>query len=517
MKQSYCAIPLLFLAAAIQNANATAIANPDSATMVQGSGSIIIDVLANDTSTDTESDVFISTNDSTSAAYGSIVLNNDNTLTYTPPDENFTGTDTFSYFAVDESGYGGSAIVTVEVTAAPVEPEVPSSLVPYVTGRRNKAVAAMLDDVCSAGELSNALGSGCAQLYAQIDEEGDMNAVVAEIAPDEALTQRHLLTENSRNKTSRLYRSLSQLRSGGGSANLTFNNNTLVSGGAAGSDLNSPWTLLSSIQVEDFEHTSTQDETGYDSNALGFMLGLNYRLDGNLNVGAAFDWTSYALDYVNKGGNLDSDIYGVTGFLSWYSGALSLDLQAGYSVGNSKTQRRFISPAQTYANSDYDSDQLSLSTQIEWAWQPGAWALRPFLRFDYLDNNIDGFTETGNSVWLMSAAKQSQEQINSSAGLDTSYTMSFPWGVMIPGVRLSLVNQANLHSDPVAFQLAEADSTLGSFQLHTNSPDSLFYQWDINAVFVLTNGLSSFISIQTVSSYENVSSQQFGGGINWEF
>ena len=114
-------IPLLLLAAAVQQANATAIANPDTATMIQGTGSIAIDVLANDTSDNIENNtLFIDSFDSTSTGYGSVILDSEtNQLVYTPPSEDFVGTDTFTYFVVDDSGYGGSTVVTVEVT----EPE----------------------------------------------------------------------------------------------------------------------------------------------------------------------------------------------------------------------------------------------------------------------------------------------------------------------------------------------------------------------------------------------------------
>ena len=53
-------------------------------------------------------------------ANGSVVVNSDNTITYTPND-GFTGTDTFSYTVADEIGTRASAAVTVTVDQVVVD------------------------------------------------------------------------------------------------------------------------------------------------------------------------------------------------------------------------------------------------------------------------------------------------------------------------------------------------------------------------------------------------------------
>src|SRR5690606_23791226 len=107
-KKSLHSIPLLLLAAAIQQANATAIANPDTATMIQGTGSIAIDVLANDTSDLEDGIVRIDDVVSATVIYGSVVFDQaKNQLVYTLPIDDFVGSDSFFYYAVVDSGYGG--------------------------------------------------------------------------------------------------------------------------------------------------------------------------------------------------------------------------------------------------------------------------------------------------------------------------------------------------------------------------------------------------------------------------
>ncbi|MFZ7090679.1 Ig-like domain-containing protein [Primorskyibacter sp. 2E233] len=76
---------------------------------------VVIDVLGNDT--DPESDP-LSTTSVTDPTNGSVAINADGTVTYTP-DAGFTGTDTFDYTISD--GNGGEDTATVTVTVEPGE------------------------------------------------------------------------------------------------------------------------------------------------------------------------------------------------------------------------------------------------------------------------------------------------------------------------------------------------------------------------------------------------------------
>jgi Uncharacterized protein with a C-terminal OMP (outer membrane protein) domain len=515
MKHPHYAIPLLVLSTAAQHVDARALPADDTATVIQGQGSVGIAVLENDSS-DLETGGQLSISQYTQPSYGSAV-DYGGVITYTP-NEGYTGTDIFTYEVLDESGYGGFATVFVEVLAD--EPEPGTGFEPYAVGATNKAIARMLDQNCTfdgGGDVSVAVIPGVNDICGLLAETADLNAALRDIAPEEALIQRDLLGQNSRNKTSRLYRAMAAMRTGS-SASLSINGTRLPFGGAAGDGLGSPWTLLSSLQFDNFEHDQTGNEAGYDSDAKGLMVGLGYRLSGDLNIGAAFDWTTYDVGYDADSGNLDSDIYSLTGFLSWYRNALALDFQLGYTKGDTQAQRRFgeVDPGAA-ADSDYDSSQLDASAQIDWSWQRQAWALRPFLRLDYFKTEIDAFAETGSSIWLVSAEKQNHEQLNTSLGLDTSYALTYSWGVLMPAVKLSLVNQSNLSNSPVAFQLVNEESELGRFELRADSPDSLFYQWDLTSAFILPNGLSTFLGAQILSGYDGVSAYQVNGGVNWEF
>ncbi|WP_180176849.1 MULTISPECIES: Ig-like domain-containing protein, partial [unclassified Acinetobacter] len=90
--------------------NDAPVANPDTATVIEDT-SATITVLGNDT--DAENDTLTVT--AASALHGTVTINADGTLSYTP-NANYTGADTISYSISDGNGGTSSSVVNVSVT-----------------------------------------------------------------------------------------------------------------------------------------------------------------------------------------------------------------------------------------------------------------------------------------------------------------------------------------------------------------------------------------------------------------
>jgi hypothetical protein len=105
----------------VNDDNVAPVAVDDSATTDEDTA-VEVDVLSNDTDENGDS-LSVS---SASATNGSVVVNDDNTLTYTP-NSDFNGDDTITYEVSD--GNGGSDTGSVDVTVNPVNdaPEITSS------------------------------------------------------------------------------------------------------------------------------------------------------------------------------------------------------------------------------------------------------------------------------------------------------------------------------------------------------------------------------------------------------
>ncbi len=88
------------------------VVNPDSASTNENTP-VTVSLLANDSDSDGDP---LSVSATTQGAHGSVVINADNTVTYTPTLATFHGTDTFTYTAKDAAGNSANATVTITVT-----------------------------------------------------------------------------------------------------------------------------------------------------------------------------------------------------------------------------------------------------------------------------------------------------------------------------------------------------------------------------------------------------------------
>ena len=155
-------VPLLLLSAAIsEQVYAAATAVDDTAT-VATNGSVIINVLANDTLTATgQGGTLVSLGES-QPFYGSAVVNADNTITYTP-DSGYEGPDSFEYFVQDDDGGAYGDFAFVDITVSPLSrSDDEGPIESQVEGESNKETAAMLDDYCE--NPAEELASSCSAL-----------------------------------------------------------------------------------------------------------------------------------------------------------------------------------------------------------------------------------------------------------------------------------------------------------------------------------------------------------------
>lgn len=118
---------------------------------------VTIDVLSNDRVNDGSTATLVSVSD---GSFGAVTINGDNTVTYTPNDENFFGTDTFTYVMNDTSGLGADSTGTVTVTVTDVN-DAPELMNDTADGTEDNAVTIAISSLLSndspgAGEDASA-------------------------------------------------------------------------------------------------------------------------------------------------------------------------------------------------------------------------------------------------------------------------------------------------------------------------------------------------------------------------
>ena len=517
-------VPLLLLSAAIsEQVYAAATAVDDTAT-VATNGSVIINVLANDTLTATgQGGTLVSLGES-QPFYGSAVVNADNTITYTP-DSGYEGPDSFEYFVQDDDGGAYGDFAFVDITVSPLSrSDDEGPIESQVEGESNKETAAMLDDYCE--NPAEELASSCSALNNLALSNPDLlNDLMDQITPDEILMQRRMVSEIVRNQAGRL-NSSKQLLAQGLGVGLLGGNTLLLnsySGGAASSEGLPNWAVFGSIKFGETEREDSGRESGYDADTNGMMIGVNYRLRSDIDVGAAVDFTDYEVTFNSNSGDLESTTYSLNGYISWaMQEKITVDGVLGYSFGDISTRRLVTDfsnpslPEEDSVKGDTDSSQYFVSGQVQYNYNRGALTAMPFARVEYIYSEVDSYRETGgDNPWLMNVGTQELDQFNLTLGIDTTYALSFDWRVMVPGLKVSVVSEENKDFAPISFSLVADDSNSG-FELLPDEQDSLYYQVEVNSVFVMKGGLSAYGSFQFVEDYDFIDAYMVQLGFNYE-
>lgn len=492
MKHLKHGIPLMALSAAISGtAQAQIQANDDSVSTLEGT-SVTFDVLANDTSSDPSFRREITNPTATQPQNGSVVFDQETQeLTYTP-NRGYTGTDSFTYEAIDIDDYGGEPDGTADIATVTITITAETStegLEDQVTGENKKVVAEVIGTICETGELSSSLEE---QICSGFDDE-DANTAVSQITPEETLLLRRVNNHNIRNQSTRLFQHQSSLRNGGGQP-IAFDENSLTLknyiGGAAGNDVPARMSVYATVHSEEADYNSTSREAGHEYTTNGITLGGDYRLNPNMFVGAAVGIVKQDLDYDDGAGELDSDINTFTGYFSYFHQQLSVDVQLTYGQSDYDITRSLDYFGST-ANGDTEGEQYAISSQVEYAFNNGSWNISPFVRLDYLTTEIDAYRESGGGGLALNVGKQKQDQINSNLGVDVDYTMGYSWGVLIPSATVTAISESSGNYDPVSFSFID-DASNTTFELRPDSEDSLFYEAQVGVVAVLTGGISCF-------------------------
>ncbi|MES2824609.1 MAG: autotransporter domain-containing protein [Pseudomonadota bacterium] len=488
--------------------------------------SITLNLITNDFDSDGDAIAVIDVTDSSNA---SITLNSDGSVFYSP-NEGFQGADTFTY-TIQETGTETREIATGTVTINVVS----SDFVGASTGDNNVSLAAAMDVVCTElRETSDSeLGAGrrnllerCNALDAMaVNDPALVNKALTQIAPEETIALMRVTAESSRTQTAAVSQRVGQLRAGNN--NFTFNgmaSRNQPSGGAAG-DAEPIWSAVgffASVQHEAAERDVSGLEAGYKSRGNSFTFGADYRMSKQWVLGGAVGLSQNDLDYSSQGGSLDGEVTSFIVFSSYAMASSSWETQLGYaatsfdSIRHVKYLEGDTEVSDTLRGSTGGS-QLLLNSQWQWDWNKAALNISPFVRFDYVQNNVDGYGENGSSGLPMVIAEQSTDQLTLGAGVQSTYVLNRNWGVLIPLAKLTLLSEVTSGFDPVASHFAYDPDPENTFALKNDGEDKAYAQFALGSSFIFKAGVSGFIQYQQMVGYDNLSAYQIQGGIRYEF
>ena len=287
-------------------------------------------------------------------------------------------------------------------------------------------------------------------------------------------------------------------------------------GGGAG-DFDMPALNFWSKIDADFGSTDTTfTQPGFQFDKENFVFGADYRIKDNWVAGGSFAYSHNTAHFDASRGETLNDNYTGMLYTSYYiTDAAHVEATASYGGFSYETSRNIIFNGQSsIANAKPEGGQYAFSWGGGYDFNFDAWTVAPYLRGDYMNLDIDGYSESG-SPFAVNFGKQNIESLTSTLGVQSAYTFSFPWGVLIPQVRGEWHHQFLDGQRQVQANFVSVPGS--SFVMNSGGPARDYFTVGGEVSTVLPGGVSAFLSYESLQGYTSVNSNRFVLGARMEF
>lgn len=289
-------------------------------------------------------------------------------------------------------------------------------------------------------------------------------------------------------------------------------------GGGAGDDDFSRLGFWAKTDNDFGSRDTTATLAGFNFDNHNFVFGADYRLRDNWVVGSSFGYRYNDASFDAGRGNTRNDSY--TGMLyTTYNvtDALHLDATASYAGFSYETARNInlVGIGSSIARGTPSGNQYAFSWGGGYDINFKALTIAPYARGEYMNLDIDAYGESG-SIAAVRFAKQNIESLTSTLGIQTAYSFSFPWGVLIPQLRGEWHHQFFDGTRLIQASFV-ADPTNQIFTLSGDGPSRDYYTFGAEVSSVLPGGVSAFLAYETLQSYSHINSNKLMLGARLEF
>lgn len=288
-------------------------------------------------------------------------------------------------------------------------------------------------------------------------------------------------------------------------------------GGGSGDDDFSPLGFWAKVDSDFGSRANTFEQSGFKFDNHHFVFGADYRLQDNWVVGSSFGYRHNTADFVNNRGNTVNDNYTGSLYTTYnITDALHVEATASYAGAQYETLRNIsLGGVNSVATAKPEGNQYAFSWGGGYDFNHGALSIGPYARGEYINLDIDGYSETG-SIAAVRFGKQNIESLVSTVGVQTAYTFSMPWGVLIPQLRGEWHHQFMDGQRAVQGSFV-ADPLQQSFSLLSDGPTRDYYTFGASVSSVLPGGISAFLAYETLQSYTTINSNKLMLGARLEF
>jgi outer membrane autotransporter protein len=216
------------------------------------------------------------------------------------------------------------------------------------------------------------------------------------------------------------------------------------------------------------------DRPGYDITTGSFTLGVDYRVCENFAIGLYGGYAHSDADFDNQpfaffGGSdvtVDSGTIGL--YATWFSGGFYVDGAFGGGYNIYDTRR-----ADVFGPLDGSTDGFEFSGFVAtgYDWHMGCFVFGPTASLQYVDININSFTEDRTSILALEFPDQSEDSLRSTVGLRLSSDWKLGRGVILR-TESRAVWKHEFEDTAYAIDSRFAFRALGSSILTVHGPDT---------------------------------------------
>jgi uncharacterized protein YhjY with autotransporter beta-barrel domain len=272
--------------------------------------------------------------------------------------------------------------------------------------------------------------------------------------------------------------------------------------------------VTGAFKFGDKEETSASD--GFDFLTAGVTAGADYRVTDQLVVGAAFGYSNFDADFDNtprsaSGQDLDSDTYvgSLFGSYSFPNGPF-IDGIASVGWGDYSSKRKIIIVSDTdvpgeneTARGNFDAWHYGFAANFGWDIPIQAFTVTPIARVEYIRAEIDGFKEEGADGLNLEFDDHNSESLTTNLGVEATYSISTPIGVVVPSVRAEYVHDFLTNNNGPDVVYAADPTGLSAFQITSESADSDYGIVGAGVATTFPAGWAAFVDWNTFVGLSN--------------
>ncbi len=283
----------------------------------------------------------------------------------------------------------------------------------------------------------------------------------------------------------------------------------------------SPWGFFinGSLSAGDYQYADEVSD-GFDFDSDSISAGIDYRFSNKFVLGSAIGYSQMS-SQTGAGVTMESEGLSFNLF-GLFTPTEKFYIDTRFSFANpeiKQTRREFFELIDAIVDIEAigrtDSKQMTAAISAGYGYQLGAWQLSPYLGVEYIDNELDQYTETGANGLNLFYANQDFESLRYNLGFNLSRAISTSKGVISPQVSWQY-NREDQDGGIMAMRLINMPND-ELFNVETNFTENTSSQASIGVTWVMANGKMLYLRYQEIFGLSNFDQYTISFGGRFEF